>query len=216
MADYKATLNLPQTEFPMKGNLQTLEPKLLEQWDKTQLFEQLLHRNKGRPLYVLHDGPPYANGKLHVGHALNKVLKDIVVKYKNLSGHLADFVPGWDCHGLPIELAVEKKLREQKIDRRNLTKDQFLEKCREYALEFIDVQRLDFKRMGVLGKWSAPYRTLDFSYEAQELRELGTLAGKGALYRKKRPVYWCITDRTALAEAEVEYEEHSSPSVYVA
>jgi isoleucyl-tRNA synthetase len=214
--DYKATLNLPQTEFPMKGNLQTLEPKLLEQWDQQKQFQRILEKNKGRPLYVLHDGPPYANGNLHVGHALNKVLKDIVVKYKNLSGHLADFVPGWDCHGLPIEQAVEKRLREQKIDKRTLNRDEFLAKCREYALEFVDVQRSQFKRMGVLGRWEEPYRTLDFSYEAQQIRELGTLAGKGALYRKKRPVYWCIVDQTALAEAEVEYEEHTSPSVYAA
>jgi isoleucyl-tRNA synthetase len=199
----------------MKGNLQTLEPKILEQWN-AGLFERVLEKNKGRPLYVLHDGPPYANGKLHVGHALNKTLKDIVVKYKNLAGYLADFVPGWDCHGLPIELAVEKKLRDQKIDRRTMEKDEFLSKCREYALEYVDIQRTDFKRMGVLGRWDAPYKTLDFHYEAQQLRELGTLAGKGALYRKKRPVYWCIIDRTALAEAEVEYEEHTSPSVYVA
>jgi isoleucyl-tRNA synthetase len=214
--DYKTTLNLPQTEFPMKGNLQALEPRLLERWDGEALFPKMLEKNRGRPTYVLHDGPPYANGHLHAGHALNKVLKDIVVKFKNLSGHLADYVPGWDCHGLPIEQAVEKRLREQKIDKRTLSRDDFLARCRAYALEFLDVQRAEFKRMGVLGQWDKPYATLDFAYEAQEIRELGTLAGKGALYRKKRPVYWCITDGTALAEAEVEYEDHSSPSVYVA
>src|SRR5262245_42572055 len=211
--DYKATLNLPQTGFPMKGNLQTLEPRLLEQWQERGLFDEVLKKNAGRPPYVLHDGPPYANGNLHAGHALNKVLKDIVVKYRNLSGFQADFVPGWDCHGLPIEQAVEKRLREQKLDKRTLTRDQFLEKCRDYALEFIDIQRGQFKRMGALGRWDQPYRTLTFDYEAQEIRELAKIAATGVLYRKKRPVYWCINDMTALAEAEVEYENHSSPSV---
>ncbi len=214
--DYKSTLNLPQTGFPMKGSLNVLEPKLLEQWDQEKLFEKILEKNAGRPKYTLHDGPPYANGNLHAGHALNKTLKDIVVKYRNLAGYQADFVPGWDCHGLPIEQAVEKRLREQKIDKRTLSRDEFLAKCREYALEFIDKQRGQFKRMGVLGRWDNPYRTLSFDYEAQEIRELATIAAQGVLYRKKRPVYWCITDRTALAEAEVEYEDHESPSIYVA
>ncbi|MBK7857572.1 MAG: isoleucine--tRNA ligase [Archangiaceae bacterium] len=214
--DYKATLNLPQTEFPMKGSLNVLEPKLLEKWEQEKIFDQVLKKNAGRPEYVLHDGPPYANGNLHAGHALNKVLKDIVVKFRNLAGNRADYVPGWDCHGLPIEQAVEKRLREQKIDKRTMSRDEFLEKCRQYALEFIDVQRGQFKRMGVLGRWNEPYRTLSFDYEAQEIRELAKIAAQGVLYRKKRPVYWCITDMTALAEAEVEYEDHTSPSVYVA
>jgi len=214
--DFKATLNLPQTEFPMKGNLGQLEPKLLERWTAEKLFEQIVKKNEGRPRYTLHDGPPYANGNLHAGHALNKVLKDLVVKYRNLAGFQADFVPGWDCHGLPIEQAVEKRLREQKIDKRTLSRDEFLAKCRDYALEFIDVQRAQFKRMGVLGRWDAPYRTLSFDYEAQEIRELARIAATGVLYRKKRPVYWCINDTTALAEAEVEYEDHTSPSIYVA
>ncbi len=214
--DYKSTLNLPQTEFPMKGNLAQLEPKMLERWDAQDLFGQVVKKNAGRPLFVLHDGPPYANGHLHAGHALNKVLKDIVVKYRNLAGHQADYVPGWDCHGLPIEQATEKRLREKKIDKRTMTTDAFLAKCREYALEFVDIQRTEFKRMGVLGRWAEPYQTLDFPYEAQELRELAKFAASGSLYRKKKPVYWCLTDATALAEAEVEYEDHTSPSVYVA
>ena len=215
--DYKATLNLPQTEFPMKGNLAQLEPKMLAQWEERNLFGEILKKNEKAPLFVFHDGPPYANGHLHAGHALNKVLKDIVVKYRNLAGHKCDFVPGWDCHGLPIEQAVEKRLREKNIDKRTMSKDEFLAKCREYALEYIDIQRAEFKRMGVLARWNEPYETLTFDYEAQEIRELATFARNGSLYRKKKPVYWCITDGTALAEAEVEYDEHHvSPSIYVA
>jgi isoleucyl-tRNA synthetase len=214
--DYKATLNLPQTDFPMKGNLGQLEPKVLAFWDEQRIFERMLELRKDAEPFVLHDGPPYANGHLHAGHALNKILKDVVVKYRHLSGKRTDFVPGWDCHGLPIEQAVEKRLRDENIDRRTLSRDEFLQKCREYALEFIDIQRGEFKRMGVFGRWNEPYRTLDFAYEAQEIRELGTFAEAGMLYRKKKPVYWCITDQTALAEAEVEYEDHTSPSIYVA
>jgi isoleucyl-tRNA synthetase len=214
--DYKDTVNLPKTEFPMKGNLPQLEPKLLAWWEEQRIYEKILAKNASAPSFVFHDGPPYANGHLHAGHALNKILKDVVVKYRNLSGRLCDYIPGWDCHGLPIEQAVEKRLKDQKIDKRSLTPDQFLEKCREYALEFIDIQRQEFKRMGVMGRWEAPYATLTFDYEAQEIRELATFARRGSLYRRKKPVYWCLTDQTALAEAEVEYENHSSPSVYVA
>lgn len=214
--DYKATLNLPQTDFPMKGNLAQLEPRMLALWEEQRVFEKMLEQRQGAERFVLHDGPPYANGHLHAGHALNKILKDMVVKYHHLAGFRTDFIPGWDCHGLPIELAVEKRLREKKIDRRTLSRDDFLQKCRDYALEFIDVQRTEFKRMGVLARWGAPYQTLDFAYEAREIRELATIAETGVLYRKKKPVYWCITDQTALAEAEVEYDEHASPSVYVA
>jgi isoleucyl-tRNA synthetase len=214
--DYKETVNLPRTEFPMKGGLDKLEPKLLAWWEEQQTYAKLLELNSKGPAFVLHDGPPYANGRLHAGHALNKILKDIVVKYRNLAGQRCDFIPGWDCHGLPIEQQVEKRLREKKIDKRTLSKDEFLEKCREYALEFIEVQREEFKRMGVMGRWTEPYKTLSFDYEAQEIRELAKFAGAGALYRKKKPVYWCVTDHTALAEAEVEYENHTSPSVYVA
>ncbi len=215
--DYRDTLNLPQTEFPMKGNLAVLEPKMLERWETEGTFKAVLEARKNASPFVLHDGPPYANGNLHAGHALNKILKDIVVKYQNLAGRLADFVPGWDCHGLPIEQAVEKRLSAKKIDRRAMPKDEFLAKCREYALEFIDIQRTEFKRMGVLGRWAEPYMTLSFDYEAQEIRELATIAQKGMLYRKKKPVYWCLTHATALAENEVEYnEKHVSPSVYVA
>ncbi|WP_224368018.1 isoleucine--tRNA ligase [Hyalangium versicolor] len=214
--DYKDTLNLPRTEFPIKGNLAKLEPRMLQWWAERGLWARLLEKNAAGEPFVLADGPPYANGHLHAGHALNKVLKDIVVKYRNLSGRRCDFIPGWDTHGLPIEQAVEKRLKEQKIDKRSLSRDAFLERCRAYALEFVDIQRSEFQRLGVFGSWEAPYRTLDFAYEAQELRELATCARRGLLYRRKKPVYWCVYDGTALAEAEVEYEQHKSPSVYVA
>lgn len=214
--DYKDTLNLPQTDFPMKGNLSQLEPKILAQWEAQGTFAAMVAKNAQGPLFVFHDGPPYANGHLHAGHALNKVLKDIVVKSRNLDGERTDFVPGWDCHGLPIELAVEKRLKDKKIDRRTLSKDEFLAKCREYALEYIEIQRQEFKRMGVMARWDKPYATLSFDYEAQEIRELAAFSQQHELYRKKKPVYWCLNDATALAEAEVEYDEHTSPSVYVA
>lgn len=214
--DYKATLNLPQTGFPMKGNLAQLEPTMLAAWDEKKVFELMLEKNKGAPAFVLHDGPPYANGKLHAGHALNKILKDIVVKYRNLSGYRADFIPGWDCHGLPIEQAVEKKLREQKLDRRLLSREDFLQKCRDYALEFIELQAAEFKRMAVFARYDARYRTLDFDYEAQEIRELSKFAQAGSLFRKNRPVFWCVYDKTALALAEIEYEDLQVPSTYVA
>jgi isoleucyl-tRNA synthetase len=214
--DYKDTVNLPKTDFPMKGNLGQLEPKMLGWWSERGVWEKSLERRAGAEPFVLADGPPYANGHLHAGHALNKVLKDMVVKYRNLSGRRCDFIPGWDTHGLPIEQAVEKRLKDKKVDKRSLSRDAFLEQCRGYALEFIDIQRTEFQRLGVFGDWSHPYRTLDFSYEAQQLRELGTFARRGMLYRRKKPVYFCLYDQTALAEAEVEYEEHASPSVYVA
>jgi isoleucyl-tRNA synthetase len=214
--DYKSTLNLPQTGFPMKGNLAQLEPKMLAAWDEAKVFSVILEKNKNAPAFTLHDGPPYANGKLHAGHALNKVLKDIVVKFRNLAGFRTDFIPGWDCHGLPIEQAVEKKLREQKVDRRTLSRDEFLQKCREYALEFIDIQAAEFKRMGVFARYDERYRTLDFNFEAQEIRELAKFAQSGSLYRRNRPVFWCVYDQTALALAEIEYEELKVPSTYVA
>src|SRR6476620_6301342 len=170
--DYKDTLNLPRTEFPMKGNLAQLEPKMLAWWEEKKTYEKLLEKTAKGERFVFHDGPPYANGHLHAGHAPNKVLKDIVVKYRNQSGRHTDFVPGWDCHGLPIEQAVEKRLASKKIDKRTLSRDEFLAKCREYALEFINIQREEFKRLGVFGQWDNPYMTLSFDFEAQEIREL--------------------------------------------
>ncbi len=213
---WKQTLNLPRTDFPMKGNLTQLEPRILARWEAEDTYRALLRKNAAGRRFVFLDGPPYANGELHAGHALNHVLKDIVVKSRNMAGLLCAYRPGWDCHGLPIEQAVEKRLRERKVDRRALSRDQFLEACREYALEYIGIQAAVRKRMGNFALWEEPYRTLDFPYEAQELRELARIARRGLIYRRKKAVYWCITDQTALAEAEVEYENRRSPSVYVA
>ena len=197
----------------MRANLPQNEPKQVEKWEREQIYLQMLQANGGKQRFILHDGPPYANGNIHIGHALNKILKDIIVKYKAMSGHVAPYVPGWDCHGLPIELQVEKnvgrakKLQMSKVEIRRL--------CKEYAEKYISIQREEFKRLGVLGDWGRPYRTLDTSYEAQEIRELGKFVASGALYRQKKPVYWCASCVTALAEAEVEYEDHTSPSIYV-
>ncbi|MFN0063785.1 MAG: isoleucine--tRNA ligase [Myxococcaceae bacterium] len=213
---FKDTLNLPKTDFPMKGNLTQLEPKLLGFWEEKRVYPRVLERNAKAQPFVLVDGPPYANGHLHAGHALNKILKDIVVKYQNQSGRRCDYIPGFDTHGLPIEQAVEKRLKEKKIDRRSLPRDEFLAQCKAYALEFIDIQTQEFQRLGVLGRWSEPYRTMDAPFEAQQIRALAAFARRGQLYRQKKPVYFCVNDQTALAEAEVEYEDKTSPSVYVA
>ena len=211
--DYKDTLNLPKTDFPMRGNLPQNEPKQVEKWDKEGAYFQMLEANQGKPRFILHDGPPYANGNIHIGHALNKILKDIIIKYKAMTGHSAPYVPGWDCHGLPIELQVEKNLgRAKKLA---MSKAEIRKLCKEYAEKYISIQREEFKRLGVLGDWERPYRTLEPQYEAQEVRELGKFVASGALYRKKKPVYWCASCVTALAEAEVEYEDHTSTSVYV-
>lgn len=211
--DYKETLNLPKTDFPMRGNLPQNEPKQIARWDREQTYFKLLEANRGKPRFILHDGPPYANGNIHIGHALNKILKDIVVKYKVMTGHAAPYVPGWDCHGLPIELQVEKDLgRAKKLA---MSKAEIRRHCKEYAEKYISIQREEFKRLGVLGDWERSYLTLNPAYEAQEIRELGKIVESGALYRQKKPVYWCASCVTALAEAEVEYEDHTSASIYV-
>ncbi|HEX9050556.1 MAG TPA: isoleucine--tRNA ligase [Anaeromyxobacter sp.] len=214
--DYKSTVNLPKTDFPMKANLPQREPEILRQWEEQAIFQRLVAQNAGRAgakRFVLHDGPPYANGDIHIGHALNKILKDVVVKYRNLKGEVADYIPGWDCHGLPIELKVDKELGSKK---REMDRPAIIEACRRYALKWIDRQRESFKRLGVFGRWATPYVTMAKGYEATIVRTLAAAAAKGFLYRGKKPVYWCTTDRTALAEAEVEYEDHTSPSIYVA
>jgi isoleucyl-tRNA synthetase len=214
--DYKATVNLPKTGFPMKANLPQREPEVLRQWEEQAIFQRLVAQNAGRPgakRFVLHDGPPYANGDIHIGHALNKILKDMIVKYRNLKGEVADYIPGWDCHGLPIELKVDKELGARK---REMDRPAVIEACRRYAQKWIERQRESFKRLGVFGRWEAPYATMSKGYEAATVRALARAAEKGFLYRGKKPVYWCTTDRTALAEAEVEYEDHTSPSIYVA
>jgi isoleucyl-tRNA synthetase len=210
--DYKETLNLPKTAFPMKGNLSQLEPQLLQQWEQEHLYQQMREAFRDRPLYILHDGPPYANGHIHLGTALNKILKDIVVKVKNMEGFNAVYVPGWDCHGLPIEHQVDRELGEKRL---TLSKVEKLQRCREFAARFIDIQRDEFKRLGVLGDWEHPYRTMDRTFEAAIVRELGKFIGNGSLYKGLRPIHWCTSCQTALAEAEVEYGDHTSPSIYV-
>jgi isoleucyl-tRNA synthetase len=210
--DYKDTLNLPITDFPMKANLNQREPEILKKWDAADLYGQMEARGTGRPTYILHDGPPYANGHIHIGHALNKILKDIVLKSKRMEGFNAPYVPGWDCHGLPIELQVEKNLGSKKL---TMTKSEMRKECRAYAAKFIDIQKEEFKRLGVLGDWENPYLTMNYEYEGLTAAELAKFAHNGGLYRGKKPVHWCSSCVTALAEAEVEYADHTSPSIYV-
>jgi isoleucyl-tRNA synthetase len=210
--DYKTTLNLPKTDFPMKANLRDLEPKVIENWQKENIYDQLLKKPGSNGTYILHDGPPYANGHIHIGHALNKILKDIIVKFKTMKGFKSPYVPGWDCHGLPIEHQVLKNLGPKK---EGVSQNEIRKLCREYAEKFIDIQRGEFKRLGVFGDWDNPYLTMNFGYEAAIVRELGKFVGNGGVYKGKKPVYWCGFDETALAEAEVEYADHESPSVYV-
>ena len=213
MADYKHTINLPQTDFPMKADLAQREPAMVKAWDEQGTYAKVRQAAKGRPRFVLHDGPPYANGTIHIGHAINKILKDIVVKSRSLDGFDSPYIPGWDCHGLPIELQVEKKHGRPggKLD-----VAAFRAACRAYAQEQIDLQRADFKRLGVLGDWDRPYRTMDPFFEAQQLRAFGKVIRNGHLYKGVKPVHWCLDCRSALAEAEVEYEEHTSPAIDVA
>jgi isoleucyl-tRNA synthetase len=210
--DYKATLNLPKTDFPMKANLPQREPEMLAWWEQEKLYEQIQEAGKGRPRYVLHDGPPYANGRIHIGHALNKILKDIIVKSKTMAGFQAPYVPGWDCHGLPIEHQVMKELGDKK---RDLDATAIRKLCRDYADKYVKIQREEFQRLGVLGEWQAPYLTMTPAYEAAIVREFGKFVERGGVYKGLKPVLWCTQDQTALAEAEVEYDNHTSPSIYV-
>jgi isoleucyl-tRNA synthetase len=211
--DYKATLNLPKTDFPMKANLPNREPQFLERWESEGLYHKLRQAADGRTKYILHDGPPYANGHIHMGTALNKVLKDFIVKSRQMSGLDAVYVPGWDCHGLPIEHEVDKKLGPNKAD---MSQADVRRECRKYAEKFLDIQRNEFKRLGVLGHWEDPYITMKYEYEAVIARELARFYHNGSVYRSKKPIYWCNDCITALAEAEVEYADHTSPSIYVA
>ena len=210
--DYKNTLNLPKTDFPMKADLPRREPAMLQRWADMDLYGQIRRASRGRPRFILHDGPPYANGHIHLGHALNKILKDIIIKSRQMTGCDCPYVPGWDCHGLPIEHQVDKELKAKKL---RLSQVEVRQRCREYAKKFIDIQRAEFKRLGVLGDWDNPYLTMNFAYVAEILEEYGEFYFSGAIQRNKKPVHWCATCRTALAEAEVEYEEHKAPSVYV-
>ena len=212
MSDWKDTLNLPRTEFPMKANLPVNEPQVIARWDAIDLYGRLREAGRGRPKFVLHDGPPYANGRIHIGHALNKILKDMIVKSRTMAGFDAPYVPGWDCHGLPIELNVERELGAAAKDRSPV---EFRRACRAYAGKFVSSQREDFKRLGIIGDWARPYLTMDPAYQADIVRSLGKFVRRGLVYKGKKPVYWCLRDRTALAEAEVEYEPHTSPSIYV-
>ena len=210
MADYKSTLNLPDTPFPMRGDLAKREPKMLGQWQERRFYQRIRLASKNRPRFVLHDGPPYANGDIHIGHAVNKILKDIIVKSKSLSGFDAPYVPGWDCHGMPIEVQIEK------LHGKNLPTAETQKLCRAYATEQVERQKKDFQRLGVLGEWDNPYLTMAFRNEADEIRALGMLLQKGYVYRGLKPVNWCFDCGSALAEAEVEYEDRKDPAVDVA
>ena len=210
MTDYKDTLNLPDTDFAMKANLPTKEPKMIEYWEKIRLQEKVAKARKGREKFILHDGPPYANGEIHMGHAAQKILKDMVVKSQTLEGKYAPFVPGWDCHGLPIELNVEKK--KGKVGQK-ISASEFRQACRDYASSQIELQKRDFKRLGIIGDWENPYITMNYTFEANIIRSLGKIIEKGHLSRGDKPVHWCLDCKSALAEAEVEYQDKTSTSI---
>ena len=212
MADWKDTCNLPRTPFSMKANLQTIEPETVARWDEMDLYGQIRQARKGAKKFLLHDGPPYANGNIHIGHALNKILKDLVVKSHNMMGFDAPYIPGWDCHGLPIELRVDRELGPKK---RQMSTADFRRECQAYAAKYLDIQRSEFKRLGVIGEWAEPYKTMNHPYQAAIVRALGKFVEQDMVYKGKKPVHWCTHCRTALAEAEVEYEPHTSPSIYV-
>ncbi len=210
--DFKSTLNLPQTSFPMKANLPESEPRQLDTWERMRLYERIQQARRDAPLFVLHDGPPYPTGEIHLGTALNKILKDMVVKSRTMAGFRAPYVPGWDCHGLPIETQVEKELGPQKA---SISTQEFRALCRQFAARYVEFHRRDFKRLGVFGRWEEPYLTMSSEFEARIAEAFLTFDARGYVYRGRKPVYWCIYNRTALAEAEVEYEDHTSPSIWV-
>ena len=211
MVELKDTLLMPNTKFPMRGNLPNKEPQFLQRWEEMDLYNKILEKNAGKPSYVLHDGPPYANGNIHIGHALNKILKDFIVKYKNMNGFVSPYVPGWDTHGLPIE----QVLVNNGVDRKSMPANKFRNKCKDYALKQVDKQRADFKKLGVLGDWDNPYLTLDPKFEAEQIRVFGKMVDKGYIYKGLKPIYWSPSSESALAEAEIEYHDHTSPSIYV-
>ena len=208
--EYKHTLNLPQTDFPIRANLAKVEEEFLASWEKEDVYHQMLRNTEHR--YILHDGPPYPNGDIHLGHALNKILKDFVVKYKSMSGFYSPYVPGWDCHGLPIETQLIKEIGDK---RKDMSIPEFRQHCKDYALKYVDLHRREFKKLGCFGEWEKPYLTIDHSYEEKIVEVFGILAEKGYIYRGLKPIHWCPTDVTALAEAEIEYEDERSPSIYV-
>ena len=210
--DYNKTIHLPVTEFPMRAGLPKREPELLNGKYEVETYHRLMEHNQGKPSFILHDGPPYANGDIHIGTALNKILKDMIVRYKNMTGYQAPYIPGWDTHGLPIESAI---LKNKKIKRDDLSDVEFRDKCREYALSYVDRQRTEFQRLGVVGDWENPYLTLKPEFEAQQIRVFGKMAEKGYIYKGLKPVYWCYTDETALAEAEIEYQDDPCTTIFV-
>jgi len=210
--DYSKTINLPQTKFKMRANLPQKEKEILNFWEEKKIYEKIREKSARFPHYTLHDGPPYANGDIHLGQALNKTIKDIVIKYKTLQGFNALFVPGWDCHGLPVEHQLFKKLGAKKEE---ISQLEFRQKARKYALRFVNKQKEEFKRLGVFGRWSKPYLTMDPLYESEIIESFGKLAKEGYIYRGLKPIHWCPKCQTALAEAEIEYKERSDPSIYV-
>ncbi|MDF2839079.1 MAG: isoleucine-tRNA ligase, partial [Evtepia sp.] len=210
--DYNATIHLPKTEFPMRAGLPQREPSMLKEFQDKKLYERLMKKNQGKPKFILHDGPPYANGDIHIGHALNKIVKDMIVRYKNMTGFYAPYVPGWDTHGLPVESAI---MKNKKIKFGELSVPEFRDKCREYAMSFVDRQRGQFQRLGGIGDWEHPYITLTPDFEAEQIRVFGAMAEKGYIYKGLKPVYWCYTDETALAEAEIEYQNDPCITLYV-
>ncbi len=210
--DYNKTLNLPNTEFPMRAGLPKREPQMLSEWDKKDIYRNLIEKNQGKPGFVLHDGPPFSNGHIHMGTSMNKVLKDIIVRYKNMSGYCAPYMPGWDNHGMPIESAIIKK---NKLDRKKMSVSEFRNACHAFATDFVEIQKSQFIRLGVLGDWAHPYLTMDPAFEALEVRVFGSMFEKGYIYKGLKPVYWCPHDETSLAVAEIEYEDDKCRSIYV-
>src|SRR5271157_4168000 len=212
MPDDKETqINLPQTEFPMKGNLANREPEFAKAWDEFGLYAKLLEKRKTRPMYILHDGPPYANGNIHMGHVLNKVLKDIIVRSRFFMNFNSPYIPGWDCHGMPIENKVIENMGSK---RNEMSKLDIRKHCHEYAMKYVGLQKEQFKRLGIIGDWENPYLTLAKEYEDKMAEIFWEMYKKGLVYKGLKPVYWCFRDETALAEAEVEYKDHKTPSVY--
>ena len=213
--DLKKSINLPQTGFSQKANLAQSEPLRLQKWSDLDLYQLIRRARAGREKFILHDGPPYANADIHLGTAMNKILKDFIVKSRSMMGYDAPYVPGYDCHGLPIEQHVERSLAKKNKKKSDLSLESFRRACREHAQNALKNQTRDFKRLGILGKWDDPYLTMSNHYEAETARMFGRFVERGYVYKGARPVYWCIVDQTALAEAEVEYHQHTSPSIYV-
>jgi len=212
----KENINLPKTEFSMKANLQNKEPGIVDFWNKIDLYNNLRATSKGKEKFVLHDGPPYANGNIHMGTALNKILKDLVVKFHQMSGKDSVYVPGWDCHGLPIEWKIEEQYKKNKKNKNEVPINEFRKECRDFASKWIEVHKEQFKRLGVIGDWDNYYSTMSFGAEGQIVRELGKFLKEGSLYRGYKPVLWSTVEKTALADAEVEYQDHKSDTIYTA